>query len=264
MGDATGRRQVLVSQPRSRSCSPCEGEESGMHDPGTDAERQGIETLWRCRRCALPPATAEASPHTEDSRIRGKVDCARSHADPDAMISCGRKRHRVGDGRTIGRPILRMVLASVRMTSFPGWRIWCSCKLQRNSKRKLDAEGFRPIGNAQRCCLLYPRPPTISDHCRRQWMLGGELEERSAKTRGCWAVGLRKSASSPSGPGPGGPMRKRKEESIHLTRKRISCCVWLTDHRLITHMAANKSRFLSIFCQLDEAKTVLVESLPRR
>ena len=66
-----------------------------MDDPGTDARRQGIETV-DVADGVLPPWLAPILPHTGEPRIRGKVDCAPgSDVDSAAVvIACGPGEHR--------------------------------------------------------------------------------------------------------------------------------------------------------------------------
>ncbi len=97
----------------------------GMDDPGTDARRQGIETV-NVADGVLSPCLAPILPHTGEPRIRGKVDCVpRGDVDSAAVVialRAGRTPCTSGGGsdELASRPLIR---ASAQMTSFPV----CAC-----------------------------------------------------------------------------------------------------------------------------------------
>lgn len=214
-----------------------------MDNPGTGAERQGIETLTLQTVCS--PWTAEtgsrSSPHTEKPRIRGRV-CAMPTLPRmvrgTATTRCSRqaKKEESEACRTCPIP------ASAQTT---GSLVWCSCGLQRNGKRKWCPEGsIQWTPAAWNTAYLIRSHPHPSDHCRRQSMSKAG-ERRSAETGELLGplaaeecMGIRCCRSNEGD-------RGSSEGKAHPHHERVSCCVWLTDHGLITRMAANKSKSLS-------------------
>jgi hypothetical protein len=78
---------------------------------------------------------------------------------------------------------------------------------------------------------------TTADGSRR-WGRGREGGQR--RLDGRWASWLRKSAFRFCGSNEGD--RGSSEGKAHPHHERVACCVWPTDHGLITRMAANKSK----------------------